>query len=73
MVMGRWPDVRTGIQSLYQGHFLDSEYAIKYLNFAIKNSESNRAPDGMGYATFYVIRNLPNEALEMLIEIYNDI
>jgi hypothetical protein len=52
--------------------FLDSEYTIQELHFAIKNFRvhSNPGWDGIDYL---IIRNLPNEALEILLEVYNDI
>jgi hypothetical protein len=55
-----------------QDPFLDSEYTIQELHFAIKNLRVQSSPrrDGIDYL---IIRNLPNEALESLLEIYNDI
>jgi hypothetical protein len=45
---------------------------MQELHFAIKNlrTQSSLGRDGIFYL---IIRNLPNEALEILIEIYNDI
>lgn len=45
MLGGRWPDGITGFDYKNQGPFLDSEYTIKKLNFAIKNF--NRAQGWM--------------------------
>jgi hypothetical protein len=55
-----------------QDSFLDSEYTIKELNFVIQSLRVQSSPgwDGIDYL---VIRNLPNEALEILLEIYNAI
>jgi hypothetical protein len=55
-----------------QDQFLDSEYAIQELLFAIRNFRVRSSPgrDGIDYL---IIRILPNEALEILLEIYNDI
>jgi hypothetical protein len=55
-----------------QDPFLDSEYTIQELHSAIKNRRVQSSPgrDGIDYL---IIRNLPNEALEILLEIYNDI
>jgi hypothetical protein len=55
-----------------QDPFLDSEYTIKELNFMIKNLriQSSSGRDGIDY---FIIRNLPNVALEILLEIYNNI
>jgi hypothetical protein len=55
-----------------QDPFLDSEYTIQELHFAIRNLRVQSSPgrDGIEYL---IIRNLPNEALEILLEIYNDI
>jgi hypothetical protein len=55
-----------------QDPFLDSEYTIQELHFAIKNlsAQSSLGRDGTDYL---IIRNLSNEVLEILLEIYNDI
>jgi hypothetical protein len=55
-----------------QDQFLDSEYKIQELHFAIKNLrvQSNPGRDGIDYL---IIRNLANEALEIMLEINNDI
>ncbi|PNF30200.1 hypothetical protein B7P43_G08428 [Cryptotermes secundus] len=55
-----------------QDSFLDSEYTIQELLYSIKNLKVRSCPgrDGIDYA---IIRNLPKEALEILLEIYNDI
>jgi hypothetical protein len=56
----------------YQVPFLDPEYTIKKLNFSIKNLRVQQSPgrDGINYL---ILRNFPNEVLETLLEIYNDI
>jgi hypothetical protein len=57
-----------------QDPFLGSEYTIQELRFAIKNlraqSRPRPGPEGIDCP---IIRNLPNEALEILLEIYKDI
>jgi hypothetical protein len=55
-----------------QNPFLDSEHKIKELHFAIKNLRVQSSPGRDGIDCL-IIRNLPNEALEIFIEIYNDI
>jgi hypothetical protein len=54
-----------------QDLFLDSEHTIQELHFVIKNLrvQSSTGWDGIGY---HIMRKLPNEALEILLEIYND-
>jgi hypothetical protein len=51
---------------------LESEYTTKELHFAIKNLRVQLSPgrDGIDYL---IIRNLSNEALEIQLEIYNDV
>jgi hypothetical protein len=55
-----------------QDSFLDSEYTIQELHFAIKNLRVRPSPgrDGIDYL---IICSLTNEALEILNKIYNDI
>jgi hypothetical protein len=55
-----------------QNPFLDSDYTIQELHFAIKNLrvQSSLGWDGIEYL---IMRNMPNEALEILLEICNDI
>jgi hypothetical protein len=55
-----------------QDPFLDLEYTIQELHFAVKILRVQSSPgwDGIGY---FIIRKLPNEAIEILLEIYNDI
>jgi hypothetical protein len=55
-----------------QDPFRNSEYKNQELHFAIKNLrvQSSLGRDEIDYL---IIRNLPNEALEILLEIYNDI
>jgi hypothetical protein len=55
-----------------QNPFLDSEYTIQELNFAIKNLrvQSSLGRDGIDYL---ILHNLPNEASEILLQIYDDI
>jgi hypothetical protein len=54
-----------------QDPFLDSEYTIQELYFAIKNLRVQSRPGRHGIE-YRIIRNLPNEASEILLEIYND-
>jgi hypothetical protein len=69
---GRGFDASTGIRHDNQDPFLDLEFTIQELHFAIKNLRVQSSPgrDGIDYL---IIRNLPNETLEILLEIYNDI
>jgi hypothetical protein len=54
-----------------QGPFLDSEYTIQDLHFAIKTSvQSSPGRDGIDYL---IIHDLPNEALGILLEKYDNI
>jgi hypothetical protein len=55
-----------------QDYFPDTEYTVKEFIFAIKNLRVQSSPgrDGIDYL---ITRNLPNEALETLLENYNDI
>jgi hypothetical protein len=55
-----------------QDPFLDSEYKIQELRFAIKNLRLQSSPEWDG-KDHLIIRNLPNEDLEILLGIYNDI
>jgi hypothetical protein len=50
--------------------FLDSEYTIQELQFAIKNLRVRSSP-GRNGVDYLIIRNLPYEALEILLEIYD--
>jgi hypothetical protein len=52
--------------------FLDSEYTMQELHFTIKNLRAQSSPGRDGIDCL-IIRNLPNEVSEILIEIYNDI
>jgi hypothetical protein len=51
---------------------LDSEYTIQELHFAIKSLRVQSSPERDGIDCL-IIRNLPNEASDILTEIYNDI
>jgi hypothetical protein len=55
-----------------QDSFLDTEYTIKKCKFAIKiwEVQSNPGRDGIDCL---IIRNFPNESLEIMLEMYNDI
>jgi hypothetical protein len=52
--------------------FKDSEYTIKELSFANYNLRIQSSP-GRNGIDYLIIRNLPEEGLEILLEIYNDI
>jgi hypothetical protein len=47
---------------------LDSGYIIKELNFAITNFRVQSCP-GLGGIDYLIIHNLPNEAVEIPLEI----
>jgi hypothetical protein len=55
-----------------QDPFLGAEHTMQYLHLAIRNLIFQWSPgrDGIGCL---IIRNLPKEALETLLKIYNDI
>jgi hypothetical protein len=55
-----------------QDPFLDSEYRIQELYFAIKNRRVQWNPR-LHEIDYLIIRNLPNEALEIPLEMYDDI
>jgi hypothetical protein len=48
--------------------FLDSEYTIQELHYAIKNLSVQSSPGRDGIDNL-IIRNLPNEASEILLEV----
>jgi hypothetical protein len=52
--------------------FLDLQYTIQEFHFAIKNLRVQSSP-GQDGTEYLIIRILPNEALEILLEMYNDI
>jgi hypothetical protein len=72
MLRGGWTDEAPAFNHDNQDPLLDSEYTIQEFHFAIKNLRVQSSPE-QDEIDYLIIHNSRNEALEILLEIYNDI